>query len=218
MPHASLRKLGPIEGGPHALIDAIQQVIGPSGTMLMVLGAKEDAVFDAQTTPADPSIGALAEIFRQRPTTRVNDHAAARFGATGPHATSLLEATPLHDYYGPGSVLQRFTNLDGVVLRLGADLNTVTLTHWAEYLADLPAKRVVRRYYQRVDIGEQWIKSLDDSDGLVDWPAGDYFTELLKDYLATGRANIGTVGSCTAELLQARDYVPFATRWMESHL
>jgi aminoglycoside N3'-acetyltransferase len=218
MPHASLRKLGPTEGGANGVIDSIQQVVGSAGTIVMIVGARENQPFDAQTTPAESSIGTLAEVFRKRPDTRVNDHAVARFAATGLHASNLLERTPLHDYYGPDSVLERFTNLDGVVLRLGSDLNTVTLTHWAEYLAQLPTKRTVRRCYERADTGAQWIQSLDDSDGLVDWLAGDYFTELLKDYLATGRANVGTVGSCTAELLQAKDYVAFATRWLESNL
>lgn len=218
MAHASLRKLGPVDGGASSLIDAILRVVGGRGTMLMVLGALEGERFDALTTPAEESIGALAEAFRQRPETHVNDHAVARFGATGHHALRLLQETPLHDYYGPGSVLERFTDLDGVVLRLGSDLNTVTLTHWAEYLARLPAKRRVRRCYLRADTGEQWIESLDDSDGLVDWPAGDYFEELLKDYLATGRARVGSVGSCTAELLHAKDYVAFATRWLETNL
>lgn len=36
----------------------------------------------------------------------------------------MIDDPPLHDYHGPGSVLQRFTNHRGQVLRLGADVDT----------------------------------------------------------------------------------------------
>ncbi len=41
------------------------------------------------------------------------------------------------------------------MLRLGADVDTVTVTHWAEALARVPHKRRVRHRYGRVDIGCQ---------------------------------------------------------------
>ena len=67
-------------------------------------------------------------------------------------------------------------------LRLGADENTITLCHWAEYLADIPNKRRVRRRYVREDIGEQWIESLDDCEGIAYYSGDDYFTQLWLDY------------------------------------
>lgn len=33
--HSSLRSIGPIEGGPDALIDALLEVVGPEGTLAM---------------------------------------------------------------------------------------------------------------------------------------------------------------------------------------
>ena len=62
----------------------------------------------------------------------------------------------------------------GRVLRLGSDTNTVTLAHWAEYQANVPDKRRVSRHYVRAGGSEQWIESLDDSDGIVDWPESDF--------------------------------------------
>lgn len=218
MVHASLRRLGPVEGDADGLLDVLQRVLAPDGTLLMLLCADDDEPFDAMSTPADPDVGMLAEVFRRRGGTRVNDHAAARFAAAGPRSMELLEPTPLHHYYGPGSVLQRFTAMGGLVLRLGADSNTVTLAHWAEYLAKVPGKRRVRRRYLRADTGEQWIESLDDSEGIVDWPHGDYFAQLLEDFLATGSARSGPVGGCTADVLEAKAFVDFAVRWMERRL
>ena len=37
-------------------------------------------------------------------------------------------------------------------------------------------------------------------------------------YLAAGRARTGTVGGAASELIEARDIVPFAVTWMNTHL
>jgi aminoglycoside N3'-acetyltransferase len=218
MVHTSLRKVGPIVGGADALLDCLLETLGPNGTLLMVLGADDEEPFDPLTTEASEDMGILAEIFRQRNSTKVNDHAAARYGAYGPRATELLEPIPLHDYHGPGSVLEKFTEMGGAVLRLGANIDTVTLTHWAEYLAKVPNKRRVRLRYVRADSGEQWIESLDDTYGIADWEHGDYFSQILLDFLAAGHARIGPIGNCTAELFAAKPFVTFAVEWLETHL
>ncbi len=111
--------------------------------------------------------------------------------------------------------MARFTDI-GTVLRLGADADTVTLTHWAEYLAKVPGKRRVRRRYVRCDSGEQWIESLDDSEGIVDWDEGDYFSQIWWDFLRSGQVRTGRVGHCTAELFPAASFVTFAVEWLET--
>ncbi|MEX3011018.1 aminoglycoside N(3)-acetyltransferase [Hoeflea sp. TYP-13] len=218
MVHASMRRVGPTQGGASGLLDVLQESLGPDGTLVMPMGADDSQPIDCRTTPADKELGVLAEVFRQRNGTQVNDHAAARFGAAGPQAADILEPIPLHHYYGQGSPLSRFAASNGWVLRLGADIDTVTLTHWAEYLADVPEKRHVRRRYVRAGTGPQWIESLDDVDGIADWPEGDYFSQILIDFLAGEGARTGAVGDCQAELFSANDFVPFAVRWMEERL
>jgi aminoglycoside N3'-acetyltransferase len=140
MVHASLRKLGPIEGRAEGLLSCLGSLIGPAGTLVFPLGSDADQPFDAAVSAAEKDIGALAEIFRTSAGTMVSDHPAGRFGAVGALAEYLLYPAPLHDYLGPGSILDRFTQKGGYVLRLGADPDTLTLTHYAEYLADLPHK------------------------------------------------------------------------------
>jgi aminoglycoside N3'-acetyltransferase len=218
MVHASLRRVGPVDGGADTVLDALRDALTPDGTLLMILAAEDDAPFDAQRSPAWREVGVLAERFRQRADTRVNDHAAARFGASGPRATELLEDSPLHDYYGPGSPLARFAAAHGDVLRLGADDDTLTLTHWAEYVAQLRDKRRARRRYVRADTGPQWIEGLDDTDGIADWANGDYFPRIWRDYRDSGVPRVRPVGDCTAELFAAAPFVTYAAQWMESRL
>lgn len=219
MIHASMRKIGAVVGGAASVIQALRESVGANGNLLMVLGADEDRPFDALTSPVDvEEMGVLAEVFRTFPGVHVNDHAADRFAVLGPDAAFLLEPAPLHDYHGPGSVLERLTQRGGRIIRLGADADTVTLTHYAEYLADVPNKRRVRRRYVRADIGEQWIESLDDNDGIAEWSGGDYFEQILLDYVGSGAVRLGPVGGCAAELFDAREFVAFAVSWMEEHL
>ena len=219
MVHASLRKIGSIEGGAIGLINAILDVIGHSGTLMMVLGAEPDTRFDARESKVDvEEMGVLPEVFRTRPGVHINDHAAARYAAHGPLAAALLDSPPLHDYHGAGSPLERFADRGGRVLRLGADIDTVTLTHLAEYRADIPNKRRLRVRYDRADIGEQWIEGLDDAEGVAEWSGGDYFSQILLEFLENDQVSRGHVGQCTAELFETSVFVDFAVEWMERHM
>jgi aminoglycoside N3'-acetyltransferase len=136
-------------------------------------------------------------------------------------AATLVADPPWDDYYGPGSALERLVARDGKVLRLGADPDTVTLLHYAEYLCALPDKRRVRRY-RRVTAPDgptiRVVACLDDEHGIVEHPGEDYFASILGAYLAEGRARTGVVGSAASELIDARDVVAFAVRWMNAHL
>lgn len=236
MVHASLRRIGPVAGGADGVLDALEAAVTPGGGLLILIGARDDwdlvnerdpaereallqdaAPFDRDLTPADPEIGVLAEVFRRRSGTLVTDHPEGRFGARGQLAERLLSDPPWDDYFGKGSPLQHLCDLGGSVLRLGADLDTTTLFHLAEYLAPVAEKRnIVRHRVCQVD-GERKIRtvtSLDDSEGIVDWPGEDYFQLILTDYLETGQLTRGRVGGADSQLLPARPLLDFAVRWM----
>jgi aminoglycoside N3'-acetyltransferase len=241
MVHASLRKLGPVDGGAEAVIEAIDSAVGAAGSWMMILGARDDMdwvntdhpeeeradllagsePFDHLLTPANPDVGVLAEVVRTAPGTVVNDHPEARFAVRGPLADELLRDAPFHDYYGPGSPLERFLDRGGRLLRLAADPDTCTVLHHAEYLVDLPDKATVRRHRLVATAdGPQVVvvACLDDEDGIVDLPGEDYFARILKEYLGSGRGSVGPIAYGTAELIDARDLVDFGVAWMARHL
>lgn len=241
MIHASLRAVGPVAGRAQGLISALDEAVGRDGTLLMNLGARDDfdwvnrypeaeraallantPPFDYLRTPADPDNGVLAEVFRQMPGTQVNNHPDARFGARGKWTSHLLAEPPWNDYYGPRSILERFVDLNGKVLRLGADLDTVTLLHYAEYLAPVRTKRRVRRHHLVLGSNGPEVRAvecLDDTDGIADYAGGgDYFASLLVDYLETGAGSRGLVGNARSELLDAPHLVRFASDWMGRNL
>jgi aminoglycoside N3'-acetyltransferase len=178
----------------------------------------EDApAFDPRETPAYREVGTLAEMFRRREGTLVTDNPCGRFGAHGPRARELLEGAPWHDYYGPNSPLERLCKGGSKILRLGADLDSTTALHLAEYRANVANKRRVRRHYRCMSVDgavTRVVECLDDSNGIVDWPGEDYFATILRDYLATGRAGRDLVGQAQSELIEAEDFVAFGAEWM----
>jgi aminoglycoside N3'-acetyltransferase len=240
MVHTSLRAIGPVDGGADGLIDALEGAVGSGGTLLVNVGVRNDwdwvnerpeaeraellrdaEPFDKHLTPSDPDVGVLAEVFRTRSGTLVSNNPEGRLAARGLLARQLLDDAPWHDYYGPGSPLERLVQARGRVLRLGADIDTVTLLHYAEYLAPVPSKRRVRRHrIIATSDGPQLctVECLDDSGGIVEYDDGDYFSIITQRYIDSGRAATGAVGHAPSELIEAADLVDFAVAWMTDHL
>ena len=240
MVHTSLRAIGPVERGADGVIDALEAAVGPAGTLLVNVGVRDDWAwvnerpeaeraallrdaepFDAVRTPSDPDVGVLAEVFRTRAGTVVSNNPEGRLAARGLLADRLLSDAPWNDYYGPCSPLEQLVQSGGRVLRLGADIDTVTLLHYAEYLAPVPAKRRVRRHRMVATVdGPQLrtVECLDDSDGIVEYDDGDYFSMITQQYIDSGRAATGRVGRATSELIDAADLVDFAVAWMTDRL
>lgn len=240
MVHASLRAIGPVDGGATGVLDALDEAVGPDGTLLMILGAVVDhewvnerpeseraalleglPPYDPEAALPLPEVGYLAEAFRTRPGTRVDDNPSGRFAARGARVDALFGDAPWDDYYGPGSPLDRLCQMGGRVLRMGARPDTTTVLHFAEYLAEVPDKRRVRRHYRvRGPDGPvtRAVECLDDEHGIVDWGGEDYFALILEAYRTTGRPATGPVGRAPSELIDAADIVAFGANWMTANL
>lgn len=66
--HTSFRAVRPIFGGPAALIEALRDVLGPDGTLVMPSWTgQDDMPFNARGTPASPDLGVVADTFWRLP-------------------------------------------------------------------------------------------------------------------------------------------------------
>ncbi|HEX5048124.1 MAG TPA: AAC(3) family N-acetyltransferase [Gammaproteobacteria bacterium] len=234
MLHASVRAVGPVAGGPDEIHLALKDALGERGTLLMYAGcprhvdeigrgnltASEEAElleklppFDAATARCDRSHGILVEFLRTYPGTRVNAH-VARFAAWGEHAAHLLSETPWHYAFGHGSALERFLDLDGNILLLGSDHDSVTFLHYAEHVVDVPGKRVARFKVPLLENGARvWrdVEEIDTSDNgaHANWPE-NLFAQLVDGHLAATGNRGELVGDARAHLFSARGLLEHA--------
>src|SRR2546423_1216614 len=65
--HTAFSKVGPVEGGPHGLIAALREAVGPEGTLVMPsMTDDDDHPFDPTKTPC-LSMGVVADTFWRLP-------------------------------------------------------------------------------------------------------------------------------------------------------
>ena len=243
MVHASLRAIGPVEGGPPQVLGALlDAAVGPGGTIAAfvswdrspyvetldgaVLDERERQAWPAFDPAANPEpyaeFGALNRFICSHPAVRRSPHPDASFAAIGRRADEITREHPLVEGYGPGSPLGRIVRMQGRVLLLGAGLDSVTVLHHAEVLADIPGKR---RVSYEVPLatpgGKRWLPAENfDTNGILDEFAvagrPDAVEAIARDYVAGGQGRRGRVGAAACHLFEAAHIVDFGVRWLES--
>jgi aminoglycoside 3-N-acetyltransferase len=240
MLHASVGAVGWVVGGPDVVLDALMEVLGPTGTLMMYVGWEEDmedfflwsaerqTAYLAECPPFDPATARahrkwsiLTEYLRTRPGASRSGNPSASVAAVGAQAAWLTADHPLQYGYGPGSPLAKLCQAGGAVLLLGSPLDAVTLLHYSEHMASVPNKRVARYRVPLLRDGERvWVdvEEYDTGSGIVDWEGGDYFPVIVAEFLAAGSGRTGRVGAAVSHLLDAATLHRFAVEWMERNL
>jgi len=240
MLHASVGSIGWIVGGPDRVLEAFQHVLGEAGTLLMYVGwdgSPYDVTlgmpevppqlrevwpaFDPANSHAVREWGVLGEYLRMRPGARRSVHPDSSFVAVGHGAEELTTDHPLQYGMGPGSPLGKLCAAGGKVVLLGSPLANVTLLHYAEHLADVPDKDVVR-YHAPILLasGEKAWVAIEEfntgGEGCLPWHGPtDMFEAIVRDYLQQGSGTVGRVGAAPSYLFDAANLVEFAVDWIE---
>ncbi len=234
MLHASVRAVGEVAGGPDEIHLALKDALTGDGTLLMYAGcpryvdevgrgnlsASEEAEvldklppFDASTARSARDHGILVEFLRTFPGSKVNEH-PARFVAWGAGADHLLSPQPWDYAFGGGSALERFLELDGKIVLLGSDHDTVTFLHYLEHVLDVPGKRVARFKVPILENGVRVWREMAEFDTSGDgvhpnWP-DRFFASLVDGYLAASGNGGGIVGDARCHVFRARELMEFA--------
>ncbi len=240
MVHAAMSRVGRLLNGPDALIRALLDAVGPSGTILAYTdwdGAYDELLGEdgcvppewrPHIPPFDPSAsrairdnGVLAEFIRTTPGTRRSGNPGASVAAIGARADWIAADHPLDYGYGAGSPFAKLVEAGGKVLLVGAPLDTMTLLHHAEHLAAIPNKRL-RRYEVPLAApeGVTWrmIEEFDTSVPVVADLDDDYFALIVREFLASGRGTQGLVGEAPSVLVDAAAVCAFAVTWLAHHV
>jgi len=234
--HASVKAIGWIVGGPDVVIQALLDVLGPQGTLMMYVGW-EDSPYDLakwpkdlqqayleECPPFDPATSRayrkwsiLTEYLRTWPGAFRSSNPEASCTAVGARAGWITENHPLQYGYGPGSPLAKLCEAKGKVLLLGAPFNTITLLHYAEHIANVLKKRIVHYKMPVLCDGQRVWVDIEEFDTCGDFlpNAEEYFWIIPQEYLSSGKGHSGKVGAAQSYLFDAADLVRFAVQWLE---
>lgn len=233
--HASLRRMGWVDGGAPTVVAALREALGPRGTLVAGAGTPENSLtsrahhamtdgltpaqavgfrgrmppFDPQRTPTRN--GAVAEAVRTTPGAARSDHPQSSFAAVGYRGRQLMSGHRLTCHYGEDSPLAKLYRQDASVLLIGVGFSVCTAFHLAEYrYAECPPRQtyscVVRARGKRRWLTYQDVV-LDDSEFEI---IGKYFDE-------DARLPVGNVGDAPARLIRLRQAVDFAAQWMANY-
>jgi aminoglycoside 3-N-acetyltransferase len=231
--HSSLSAIGWVCGGPLAVVLALEEALGPQGTLVMPTqsgGLSDPEHWQAppvprewwaairETTPAyDPALtptrwmGAIVECFRTQPGVLRSAHPLVSFAAWGAHAADIIEG---HSFaYGLGEVspLARIYERDGWVLLLGVGHGNNTSLHLAEHRANFPGKRQTEQHAPVLVAGRRTRITFPE----LDYDDSDFVTLGADFARETGLERRGLIGDATALLIPQKPLIDYAVEWME---
>lgn len=137
--HSAIQFLGRPEGGVGMYLQAIQDAIGPHGTIAVPtfnFVFARGGSYDPRNTPAQ-GMGAFSEFIRQQTTALRTTHPLQSLAVIGHYADELARLdTP--GAFDDGSAFDRLLQLDFKLLLLGADIQYTAMVHYSEQRLNVP--------------------------------------------------------------------------------
>lgn len=231
--HSSFKSLGQwVAGGPVAMILALEQAIGDTGTLVVPTHSNDlsdpsgwenppvptewwDTIRE-QMPPYDPDLtplwhmGVIPELFRKQSGVKRSGHPHVSFAARGIHADFITDHHGLDYGLGEQSPLARIYETEGWVLLLGVGHANNTSLHLAEYRADYPGKKEIGSSAPMILQGErQWVKFRD-----IEIDSED-FEKIGADFERdTGKVLRGSIAGAPAMLMPQKALIDYAAEWM----
>ena len=232
MVHTSLSKIGYVCGGAQAVIEALIEIVGEDGTIMMptqtwknldpetgVHGdiSEEDwdtirenwPAYNKSLTPTN-TMGAVAEMFRSWPGAMRSDHPARSVAAWGRYAEHLVSDHDLSNIFGDGSPIGKLYELNGKVLLIGVGYNKNTSPHLADARAEYPGKHNSIEHSAIMENGKRIWKAYETL--FVD---GDDFDRIGMAFEQDNPVEKTALGNAELRLMSQRKLVDFAVQWIE---
>lgn len=229
--HSSLRAIGWVPGGRVAVVQALLDVLGPTGTLVAPAQTMDNSdpkhwrnppvpeswwpVVREHMPAFDPALtlprglGAVAEAVRTWPGAVRSNHPQASFAAVGARAAELMARHELDSQLGEASPLAALERADARVLLLGVGYDVCTAFHLAEYR--VPSPKMEHGCAMRTAAGREWVTYTDLA------VTSDDFDRVGASYEPTATLSRGRVGAADARLFPLPEAVAFAVGWLRAN-
>jgi aminoglycoside 3-N-acetyltransferase len=227
--HSSLSSIGWVCGGPVAVVQALMDVVGEQGTLIMPTQTvdnsdpagwenppvpkewwetirKEMPAYDPQYTPTR-GMGKVVETFRTFPGVKRSLHPMYSFAAWGKQADYIVSDQPLENGFGPDSSIEKLYELGGHVLLIGVGYDSNTSLHYAEHA--IPNRKKLSKGSAVFEDGQQVWKTYEEI--LYD---SEPFEQLGKAFEKEGHVTIGKIGMADCRLMHQPELIDFAKKWL----
>ena len=232
--HTSMKSFGFICGGPQIIIEALIELVGEEGTIMMPTQTWKNLdpsygvhweepkewwniirdnwpAYNKDITPTN-SMGAVAEMFRKWPGTVRSDHPVRSFAAFGKNSDYLVRNHDLSDIFGETSPIAKLYKLDGYVLLLGTDYDKNTSIHLADERAKYKSKHLEENSCAILEEGKRkWITY---STLYVD---GEDFIDIGNDFEKKYKIKKTKIGNADVRLMKQIEIVDFSVKWIEKN-
>jgi aminoglycoside 3-N-acetyltransferase len=214
--HSSYKSLGGVEGGPKTVIDALLEVLGVEGTLIMPTFNFDFCMgepWDVRNTPSH--MGAMTNMVREHPDAKRVFHPIYSFAILGKHAEFLTQER-YKSSYGPNSLFAKLRQLDGKIVVIGLRYtDSMTFFHHVEEM-----EGVDYRYMK------EFSGMVTDEDGNT---YKDTFTMLVRDLdkgvitevdpmgelmEEAGVITVNRIGEAKVSLMKANEVYEFTAREM----
>jgi aminoglycoside 3-N-acetyltransferase len=232
--HCGMRRIGHLEKGPQTILEAVQSVIGPRGTVVVPTGTANNSntspIFRAATAGMDPAevarfeanmvgfdpattvsfgMGTFAEWVRTQPGAQRSAHPQTSFAALGPKAWDLTRQHRLECHLGEESPLGALYAIGAMTLLLGVGYDSCTALHLAEYRRSFPPKEAWHRCFV-IEDGQRVQR-----DFLAPKLDPSCFADLGEDLDRQEYVISGMIGDARSRLMPIKEAVDFAVGWMD---
>lgn len=227
--HSSLRSLGWVSGGALAVVQALLDVLGPEGVLVVPSQTASNrdpsswqpmppeewwpAIreslpgFDRARTPS-AGVGVITEQVRTWPGAIRSAHPQSSFAAIGPRAAELMALHRIECHLGEQSPLAALEAAGATTLLLGVGFDKATAFHLGEYRVPFAPRRTYACAVLDLDGERRWIEyedvALDDHD----------FALLGADFeRESGVVTSGRVGAAWCRTFPVAEAVAYAEKW-----
>lgn len=136
--HSSMKSIGAVDDGPHAVVAALRQRVGDRGTILTPAFSDPqiDDTFHLARTPS--RTGVISETLRTTPGAMRSMHPTHSVVAIGAQAERFTQGHDLTSGLGVGSPLHKAAEAGARVLMIGCDMTAASVVHIAEAIGRVP--------------------------------------------------------------------------------